>query len=307
MQGVGVRVCLSEIGPKMPIQLKKDICMEIREPTRPVPRENRFFSAKAYWFWATHEIDLVSSYLQVGLKEGIVRMWWGSVEIKSASQFKAAYKVVYKFKYVATPHKTFWAGLVYEDPDPQVRKNVYCETYEQCIKYRAHIYKNPVKYIPQVLLGWAKKQYGINTIDYIAGTINKYLRQVCAPDRACIAHVHDGLVYSTEDFKPPKLKYEAKTESVNGWSFAGVVAPGEPPRFWGFMPSRPEDVLLIDRALRESGTPHEAYRKIKHLCLFPEIFEKALEAREAPGLVDLEYLIKLVHPEGLAPENIIII
>ncbi len=89
-----------------------------------MPRENRFFSAKAYWFWATHEIDIEASYLQVGLKEKLIRMWWGSVEIKSASQFKAMYKSIYKFKYIASPILVNWGGIVYQEPRPQITKNI---------------------------------------------------------------------------------------------------------------------------------------------------------------------------------------
>lgn len=296
-----VKVCLSEIGPKMPFEIKKDICVEIRDPPGPLPRENRYFSSKAYWFWATHEIDIIASYLQVGLKEGIVRMWWGSVEIKSAKQFKAMYKAIYRFKYVVSPHLVHWGGLIYQEPEPRITKNIYCEKYEECIPFRGHIYKMPVKFVPQVLLGWAKRHYGVLTIDYVAGLINRYLRQVCAPDGACISHVHDGLVYSVKEsqFKPPRLKYEVKAEEVNGWSFAGVLAPGDPPRHWGFMPNQPSDIILINKALTQSRTPEEAYGKIKHLCLFPEIFEKALGAGPAPGLVDLEYLIKNLGVENI--------
>lgn len=305
-----MRVCLSEIGPQMPIELKKDICMEIKDPPDRGPKETRFFSAKAYWFRGQWEIDIDSSYLQAGLRLGLIKMWWGSVEIKSHSQFKAMYKAMFKWKYVASPHKTFWAGLIYEEPRPALKKDVYCEKYEECIPFRGHIYRQPIKYVPQVLLGWAKKHYGLRTIDYIAAHINKYLRQVCAPDGRCAAHVHDGLMYfdnRTDSFKPPKLLYTYKVEGRAGWSWAGVVAPGDPPRFWGFMPNRPEDVLLINRALTEAPDPETAYRRIEHLCLFPHIFERSLGAGPAPGLVDLEYLIRLVHPEGLAPENIIII
>ena len=305
-----VRVCLSEIGPQMPIELKKDICMEIRDPPDRGPKETRFFSAKAYWFRGRREIDIDSSYLQVGLRLGLIKMFWGSVEIKSHSQFKAMYKAMFKWKYVASPYKTFWAGLIYEEQKPTLRKNVYCKTYEECIPFRGHIYKQPIKFVPQILLGWAKKHYGVRTIDYIAAHINKYLRQVCAPSNECAAHVHDGLMYfdnNIDSFRPPKLLYTYKVEERAGWSWAGVVAPGDPPRFWGFMPSRPNDVLLINRALTEAPDPETAYRQVEHLCLFPHIFERSLGAGPAPGLVDLEYLIRLVHPEGLAPENIIII
>jgi len=278
----------------MPIELKKDICMVIREPPGRGPKEARFFSAKAYWFYMTHEVDLDSSYLQVGLEEGLIeKMTWGGLEIKSAEQFKAVYKQVFKWKYVVTPHKTFWAGLIYEDPDPKITKNIYCMTYEECVPFIGHIYKQPIKYVPQILLGWAKRHYGVSTIDYIASVINKYMRQVCAPDSRCVAHVHDGLVYSVREgeLKPPKLRYSHKAEERRGWSWAGVLAPGDPPRYWGFLPNRPEDVLLINRALTESKTPEEAYSKIQHLCLFPHIFERSL-AEKAPGLVDLEYLVR---------------
>ena len=76
-----------------------------------------------------------------------------------------------------------------------------------------------------------------------------------------------------------------------------MIGPGDPPRFWGFMPSRIMDIMIIDRVLREAESPEAAFSQIKHLCLWPEIFEKSF-GREVPGLIDLEYLVKALKPEA---------
>ena len=143
----------------------------------------------------------------------------------------------------------------------------------------------PYKFIPQILMGWAKRHYGIDTIDYIASVINRDLRKLCAVSKTCVAHVHDGLMFSGPPDVRPK-QYEYKIEEKIGWSWFGVVAPGDPPRFWGIMPNQPEDILWIDRVLREAGDPVEVWERLRHLALF-DVFEKTLYEDDTGGLVDL--------------------
>jgi hypothetical protein len=52
------------------------------------------------------------------------------------------------------------------------------------------------------------------------------------------------------------------------------------------MPNEPEDIIYIDRVLREAVDPAEAWEKLRHLTLF-DIFEKTLYIEDTGGLVDL--------------------
>jgi len=279
-------VCTDEIKPRPPLQLKKPVCMDVYEPpdTKGV-RETRFFSSKKYWFRAAYELDLNASYLQVGLKLGLVRMYWGGLEFKSVAQFKEWFRQIWPFRYVATYEEYWWGGWLYKSQTPRLQKTVLCTALEECVVFEAHIYKMPYKFLPQILMGWAKRHYGLDTIDYVAAVINRDLRKLCAVSKNCIAHVHDGLVFEGPvDVRP--RQYEYKIEEKAGWSWFGVAAPGDPPRFWGFMPDQPEDILYIDRVLREAGDPAEAWERLRHLALF-DVFELTLGVDTTGGLVDL--------------------
>jgi hypothetical protein len=293
-----VRVCLDEIRPRPPLEFKKPVCMDVYEPPdRAGARETRFFSSKKYWFRAVYEVDLNASYLQVGLKLGLVRLWWGGVEFKSVRQFKEWFKQVWPYRYVATPDEYWWGGWLYKSPAPRLQKTVLCQSLDECVAFEAHIYKMPYKFLPQILMGWAKRHYGLDTIDYVASVINRDLRKLCAASRTCAAHVHDGLVFSG----PPDVRprsYEYKEEERIGWSWFGVVAPGDPPRFWGFMPNEPEDIVYIDRVLREAGDPAEAWERLRHLALF-DVFEQTLYVEDTGGLVDLGTAVQRFGAAGL--------
>jgi len=281
-----VRVCLDEIRPRPPTNFNKPVCMEIYEPCDyKGVRETRFFSSKRYWFKPTYELDLNASYLQVGLKLGLVRMWWGRVEFRSVAQFKEWFKQIWPYRYVATSEEYWWGGWLYKSQTPRLQKTVLCQTLAECIAFEGHIYKMPHKFLPQILMGWAKRHYGIATIDYIASVINRDLRKLCAVSRSCVAHVHDGLVFEGPVDVRPK-QYEYKIEEKAGWSWFGLLISGDPPRFWGVMPNQPEDILWIDRVLREARDPSEAWAGLSHLALF-DVFEKTLYIEDTGGLVDL--------------------
>jgi hypothetical protein len=287
-----IRACLSELGIKPPAARGKDWCIEVREVPRPKP-EWRFFSAKAYWFYMTHERDVDSAYLQVLLSEGIGRLYYGGRQITSIDEFKVLSKSVMPFKYVVVRDETGWAGLLYKSDRPRDGPK-YCQTLMECTRFEGHLYKRWTKYVPQVLLGWLKRRYGHPAIDYTASVVNGTLRKICTASKLCVAHVHDGLVM--RGGPGPRLPFKHKAESREGWSWAGLVGPGDPPRFWGFMPTSIMDIVIIDRALRESESPEAAFRQIRHLSLWPEVFERSFN-REVPGLVDLEYLVKALKPE----------
>ncbi|MEM3989959.1 MAG: hypothetical protein QW479_06155 [Desulfurococcaceae archaeon] len=58
----------------MPIELKKDICMEIKDPPDRGPKETRFFSAKAHVLMKVYSRDpkeLASIIDRVRLTDGI--------------------------------------------------------------------------------------------------------------------------------------------------------------------------------------------------------------------------------------------
>jgi hypothetical protein len=287
-----IRACLSDLEIRPPVKAGRDWCLEVYEIPRPKP-EWRFFSAKAYWFYMTHERDVDSAYLQILLSEGFGRLYYGSRPIGSVEEFKALAKMIAPYKYIVVREERGWPGLLYKSDRPRDGPKK-CQALKECAGYEGHLYKRWTKYIPQVLMGWLKRHYGHPIIDYVASVVNGRLRSVCASSPYCMAHVHDGLVM--RGGPGPRLPFRHKLESREGWSWAGLVAPGDPPRFWGFMPTRIMDIVIIDQALREAETPEEAFGRIKHLCLWPEVFERSF-GREAPGLVDLEYLIKALKPE----------
>jgi hypothetical protein len=287
-----IRACLSDLKIKPPVPRGKEWCIEVHEVPRPKP-EWRFFSAKGYWFYMTHERDVDSAYLQVLLSEGLGRLYYGSRPINSVDEFKALAKSIMPYKYAVVKEDTGWPGMLYKSDRPRDGPK-YCQDLTECARYEGHLFKRWTKYIPQILLGWLKKHYGHPAVDYVASTVNGRLRSICAPSPICMAHVHDGLVM--RGGPGPKLPFKHKVESREGWTWAGLVAPGDPPRYWGFMPARIMDIVIIDRALREAPTPESAFNSIKHLCLWPEVFERSF-GREAPGLVDLEYLVKALKPE----------
>jgi hypothetical protein len=292
-----IRACLSELKIRPPVRPAKDWCLEAEEVPRPKP-EWRFFSAKAYWFYMTHERDVDSAYLQIALKEGLARLYYGHRQIASVEEFKALAKALAPYKYIVVREEGGWPGLLYKSDRPRDGPK-HCRSLGECAQYEGHLYKRWTKYIPQVLMGWLKKHYGHPLIDYTASVINGRLRQVCATSPYCMAHIHDGLVM--RGGPGPHLPFKHKAEPREGWSWAGLVGPGDPPRYWGFLPNRISDIVLIDEALRLSETPEEALGRIVHLSLWPEIFERSL-GREAPGLVDLEYLVKALKPE--APQEL---
>jgi len=256
--------------------------------------EHRYFASKAYWFRMTHERDVESAYLQVALAEGLVRLMYKGRPIESVKEFKTIVKSVNPAKYVVAPEETGWAGLMYQSMKPKVNRAKWCPSLEECAKHEGHLYKRPVKFVPQVLMGALKRYHGINLIDYVASIVNIKLRQVCAPHGQCTAHVHDGLVMSGGP--GPRLPFEHKLEERAGWSWAGLVAPGDPPRYWGFQPNSIEDIIIINRILTEAESPEEAYKLLKPLCLWPEIFERSID-RKPNGLVDLEQAIKTLKAD----------
>ena len=297
-----VKACISDMKIRPPVPTSKDWCLEvIKEVPKPKP-EHRFFSAKAFWFVMTHERDINSAYLQIGLREGLVKLYYGGREVKSVQEFKALSKMIAPWKYVIVPEETGWAGLLYKSDRPRVRKPKYCYSLEECAQYEGHLYKRWTKFVPQLLMGWLKRYYGHPIIDYVASVVNSKLRQACAPAKECVAHIHDGLVMSGGP--GPRLPFDHKTEERRGWSWAGIVAPGDPPRFWGFMPNHIADILLIDQTLRTARGPEEVMGKLEHLCLWPEIFWRSIN-RSLPGLVDLAAAIAQIKPEAPLPDEYI--
>jgi hypothetical protein len=297
-----IRVCISDMGIRPPVPVQKDWCLEVvGEVPKPKP-EHRYFSTKAFWFRMDWERDVNSAYLQIGLKEGLVKLYYGNREIKSVAEFKALSKMVAPWKYVVTDQETGWAGLLYKSDRPQVGKPKYCYSLEECTDYEGHLYKRWTKFIPQLLMGWLKKHLGHPLIDYVASVTNSKLRQVCAPSKECVAHVHDGLVMTGGP--GPKLPFDHKVEQRAGWSWAGIVAPGDPPRFWGFMPNRIIDIIIINKALTESETPQEVMERIEHLSLWPDIFWQTID-KSPPGLVDLGTALAQVKPDITPPDEFI--
>ena len=247
----------------------------------------------------THERDINSAYLQIGLKEGLVKLYYGNREIKSVQEFKALSKMVAPWKYVVVPEEAGWAGLLYKSDRPQVKRPKYCYSLEECVQYEGHLYKRWTKFIPQLLMGWLKRHLGHPLIDYVASITNSKLRQVCAPSKECVAHVHDGLVMAGGP--GPRLPFDHKTEERRGWSWAGIVAPGDPPRFWGFMPNRIMDIVIINKALTESESPQEVMERLEHLSLWPDVFWQTFDKKPA-GLVDLGTALAQVKPD-VAPTD----
>jgi len=250
----------------------------------------------------THERDINSAYLQIGLKEGLVKLYYGNREIKSVQEFKALSKMVAPWKYVVVPEEAGWAGLLYKSDRPQVKRPKYCYSLEECVQYEGHLYKRWTKFIPQLLMGWLKRHLGHPLIDYVASITNSKLRQVCAPSKECVAHVHDGLVMAGGP--GPRLPFDHKTEERRGWSWAGIVAPGDPPRFWGFMPNRIMDIVIINKALTESESPQEVMERLEHLSLWPDVFWQTIDKKPA-GLVDLGTALAQVKPDVPAPDEFI--
>jgi len=297
-----IKACISDMSIRPPVSLSKDWCLEvIEEVPRPKP-EHRFFSAKAFWFWMDWERDVNSAYLQVALSQGLVKLYYGDKEVKSVQEFKALSKQTAPWKYVIVPEETGWAGLLYKSDRPQVKKTKYCYLLEECTQYEGHLYKRWTKFIPQLLMGWLKRHYGHHLIDYVASVVNSKLRQACAPAKECIAHVHDGLVMAGGP--GPKLPFDHKTEERRGWSWAGIVAPGDPPRFWGFMPNKIIDIVMINKALTESESPQEVMERLEHLCLWPDVFWQTID-RKLPGLVDLGTALAQVRPDVPGPDEFI--
>jgi hypothetical protein len=289
-----MRICVSDLKIRPPAG-PTDWCLElIKEPPKKAP-EHRYFASKAFWFRMTHERDVESAYLQIALTEGLVRLMYKGRPIESVKEFKALVKSVNPAKYVVTHEETGWAGLMYQSMKPKVNRAKWCSSLEECAKYEGHLYKRPAKFVPQVLMGALKRYHGISLIDYVASIVNIKLRQVCAPHDQCIAHVHDGLVMSGGP--GPRLPFEHKLEERVGWSWAGLVAPGDPPRYWGFQPNSIEDIIIINRILTEAESPEEAYKPLEPLCLWPEIFEKSID-QKLSGLVDLEQAIKALKADA---------
>jgi hypothetical protein len=288
-----IKACISDMEIRPPVRPPKDWCIEVLEIPKPKP-EWRFFSSKEYWFRMTHERDVESAYLQIALSEGLARLYCGQRLITSVEEFKALAKVIMPYKYAVVKKETGWPGLLYKSDRPRDGPK-YCMDLRECTGLEGNLYKRWTKYVPQVLMGWIKKHYGHPLIDYTASKVNGRLRAVCAASPYCVAHIHDGL--AMRGGPGPKLPYRHKLEVREGWSWAGLVGPGDPPRYWGFLPNKISDILLIDKALREAPTPQEAFYTIEHLSLWPEIFEKSL-GKKPTGLVDLEYLVKALKPEG---------
>ncbi len=292
-------ICISDLKIRPPVG-PTDWCLEAYDPPKRVNPEQRFFASKARWFCMTHERDVESAYLQLGLQLGLVKLYYKGRQIKSVQEFKAISKYTVPWKYIAADRDTGWAGLLYSPSSRAKVRTKKCMSLEECA-VEAYIYKRPTKYIPQILLGALKRYHGVNTIDYIAAIINRDLRKVCAPHKECAAHIHDGLVMSGGP--GPRLPFKHKLEERRGWSWAGIVAPGDPPRFWGFLPNRARDLLRINEALTKSKSPEEVMERIGDLSLWPGIFDPDKNRDEPGGLVDLELLVSREIDMGL--ENIL--
>ena len=297
-----IKACISDMKIRSPVPTAKDWCLEVAvEVPRPKP-EHRYFSAKAFWFRMDWERDVNSAYLQIALGQGLVRLYHGNKEVKSVQEFKALSKILAPWKYVVVPEETGWAGLHYKSQDPKVGKPKYCYSLEECTQYEGHLYKRWTKFIPQLLMGWLKRHCGHPLIDYVASITNSKLRQACAPSKECVAHVHDGLVMAGGP--GPRLPFDHKTEERRGWSWAGIVAPGDPPRFWGFMPNRIMDIVIINKALTESESPQKVMEKLEHLSLWPGVFWQTID-KQLGGLVDLGTALTQVKPDMPAPDEFI--
>lgn len=286
-----MKICISETYLEFPIRNSKDICLEVADyVTYKGKLNNLYFSAKATYFRPAVEIDINSSYLQVGLEMGIIKhIEIGGLKITTYKGFKEWYKKAMPGKYYVTSKRYKWAGYLAVSERGQETAGRWFNSLDE-INVSGYVYKHPYKFVPQVLLGALKKYYGLNHIGVIASEINKRLRAICAGNKACVAHVHDGLIF-TEDVNM-KLQWDTKKERVEGWSILGLVQAGDPPRFWGMSPYDIENVIRINRVLLTAESIKEVVSELEDLMLFPDLFHKLIEIGPLPGLIDLGTIVE---------------
>ncbi|MEM4964186.1 MAG: hypothetical protein QXT13_08570 [Pyrobaculum sp.] len=286
-----MKICVSETYLEFPIKTEKDICIEVIEyEIYKSKLNNLYFSAKTTYFRPAVEIDINSSYLQVGLQMGIVKyVQIGGLKITTCKGFKNWYKKVMKGKYYVTNKRYNWAGyLAVSDNGPETSGRWF-DSLDK-INVSGYVYRHPYKYIPQVLLGALKRYYGLNHISVIASEINKRLRAICAGNKACMAHVHDGLIF-TEDVNI-KLQWDTKKEKISGWSILGLIQAGDPPRFWGMSPYDVKNVLRINKVLLTAKSIRDVITELEDIILFPDLFERLIEIGPLPGLIDLRTIFE---------------